>query len=250
MTFRPQRAIPCAEPYLGLPANGLDRFGELLPTPVPVPTDLGRVPVGPGTCDQGPTGRGMPSFGHAARLTPSPTGIGRGGEPQRMHEWSGILEARQVAEGGDHGHGHRALDTPQSLEGLDHGGQAPGLHLFVECECETPQTFRLCRDGLDIFLTDHGRRWGRTDDLAEPAQGGRAPVSSPRIADSMAEHEGLEPPLGRLQLPQGLFPRPVPGAERFIVDGGDVDRGRAPARMSRASGLAARRAVLTRSPAF
>ena len=41
----------------------------------------------------------------------------------------------------------------------------------------------------------------------------------------MSEHEGFEPQLRRLQIPQGLFSRPTQVADRFIVDGGDVDRG-------------------------
>jgi len=39
------------------------------------------------------------------------------------------------------------------------------------------------------------------------------------------QHEGCEPPLGRLQLPQGRFPRPTQVADGGIVDGGDGDRG-------------------------
>src|SRR5262245_5868804 len=55
----PEGARPCAEPPLGLPAEGLERGGELCQTPVPVPTDLGRLPLGPGPCAQGPPGRGL-----------------------------------------------------------------------------------------------------------------------------------------------------------------------------------------------
>jgi hypothetical protein len=93
-------------------------------------------------------------------------------------------------------------------------------------------------------------RWGRPDDRTAPAQVGQAPVSSPRLADSLAEHEGFEPPLRCLQRPQGIFPRPPQVADRCIVDGGDVAGVRSPERLSRASGLASRRSVLTRSPAF
>src|SRR5262245_51457623 len=134
---------------------------------------------------------GIASFGNAALLTTSPTGIFRGGEPQIIHELSGIIEACQVAQFGHRGHGDGELDTPQSLEGLDHGSQAPGVYLLVEFEFETAQTFRLFGDGLDVFLKDNLLRWGRTDDLAEPAQVGRAPVRSTRIADIMSEQEGF-----------------------------------------------------------
>src|SRR5438093_585059 len=118
--FGHQLAIAFAEPYLGLPADGLDRCGELLQTQLQVSTDCGRVPVGPSTFDQGMTRMSIPSFGNAALLTTSPTGIFRGRQPQIIHELSGIIEARQVAQFGHRGHCDGELDTPQSLEGLDH----------------------------------------------------------------------------------------------------------------------------------
>jgi hypothetical protein len=73
--FGHQLTIPFAKPYLGLPADGLDCCGELLQTQLQVPTDFGWVPVGPSPFDQGTTRMGIPSFGNAALLTPSPTGI-------------------------------------------------------------------------------------------------------------------------------------------------------------------------------
>ena len=68
-------AIPLTELDLGLPADGVDRAGELCPAPWPVSTDCGRIPVGAGPFDQGTTGRVRPGLGHAARLTPPPPGI-------------------------------------------------------------------------------------------------------------------------------------------------------------------------------
>ena len=71
----PPVAIPCAEPDLGLPANGLDRGGELCQPQWEMTTDCGRRPVGPGAFDQGTTGMGMRGLGNAPLLTPRPTGI-------------------------------------------------------------------------------------------------------------------------------------------------------------------------------
>ena len=108
------------------------------------------------------------------------------------------------------------------------GCEAPGLHLLVECVFQTPQTFSLFGDGLDVFLKDDLLRRGGTDHLAEPAQVGRAPVGPPCRADIVPQQEGFEPQLGRLQIPQGLFPRPTQVADGFIVDGGDIDGGEVP----------------------
>jgi len=54
-------AIAFAEPDLGLPTDGLDRGGELFQTQLEVPTDSGRILVGPGPFDQGTPGMGIAS---------------------------------------------------------------------------------------------------------------------------------------------------------------------------------------------
>ena len=125
----------------------------------------------------------MAGLGHAALLTPRPTGIFRRRQPQIIHQLSGVIEACQVAQFGHRGHRDRALDPPQGLEGLDDRREAPGFDLLVECEFETPQTFRLCSDGLDVCLKDDLLRRCGTDHLAEPAQVGGAPVGPPGRAD-------------------------------------------------------------------
>ena len=68
-------AIPCAEPDLCLPAAGLNRCGELLQAQLEVPTDFGRIPVGPRTFDEGTTRMRIARLGNAALLTTWPTGI-------------------------------------------------------------------------------------------------------------------------------------------------------------------------------
>jgi hypothetical protein len=154
--FDHQVAIPVAEPNLGLPADGLDRCGERCQAQLEMTPDCGRIPVGPGPFAQGTTGMGMASLGKTALLTPCPTGIFRGREPEIMHELSGGIEARQVAQFGHRDHRHRELDPAQGLEGLDHGS----VHLLGECECQTAQTGSLFSDGLAVFLTDNVLRGG------------------------------------------------------------------------------------------
>jgi hypothetical protein len=75
LAFGHALAIPFTEPALGLPADGVDRGGELFQTQLQVPTDLGRLPVCPGPFDQGTTRLGMAGLGHAALLPPPTTGI-------------------------------------------------------------------------------------------------------------------------------------------------------------------------------
>jgi hypothetical protein len=131
-------AIPFAEADLGLPAAGLDRWRELFQAPLQVPTDFGWISVCPRSFDSGTPGMRIAGFGHAALLTPRPPGRCRGCEPEIMHQLSRVLEACQVAQLRPGRHGPRALDPVQGLEGCDHGSEAPGFDLLVECECETP----------------------------------------------------------------------------------------------------------------
>ena len=76
---------------------------------------------------------------------------------------SGVIEARQVAQFRHRGHRHGELDAAQGLEGLDHGREAPGLHLLVEFLFQTLEAFGLFGDGLDVFLKDDllRRVWDR-----------------------------------------------------------------------------------------
>jgi hypothetical protein len=218
-------ARPLAEPDLGCPADRLERWGARCQAPLEMTTDRGGLARRPGACDQRTTRRRMPRLGHAARLTPRPPRICRGGEPEIMHEVSGVLDARQVAACRHRGHRDRELDAAQRLERCDHGRQAPGLHGRVACLLQTWPASRLCGDGLDVCLKDQLRRRGGTADRAEPAPVGGAPGGPPGRAASVSQPDGCEPPRGRLQIPPGIVPCPTAVAEGCIVDGGDVDRG-------------------------
>jgi hypothetical protein len=185
--------------------------------------DFGGIARGPGAFDQGTTGMRIAGLGKTALLTPGPTGIFRGREPESMHELAGGLEAREVAQFGHHGHCHRALDRAQGLQGLNGRRPAPGVHLLVERECETPQPCRLGRHGLDVFLKDDLLRQCGTHHLAAPSQVGGTPVGPPGRADIVPQSAGLETQRGRLQIPEGIFPCPTQVAARFIRDGRDRD---------------------------
>src|SRR5262249_14416019 len=105
-----QVAIAFTEAHLGLPADGLDRGGELCQAQLEMAADCGWIAIGPSTFDQGTTGMRIAGLGHTALLTPRPTGIFRGCEPEIMHELTGVREAREVTQFGHHGDCHRALD--------------------------------------------------------------------------------------------------------------------------------------------
>ena len=57
---------------------------------------------------------------------------------------------------------------------------------------------------------------GQTTSLSQRRWAG---LSWPPVMDIVPQHEGFEPQRGRLEIPEGLFPRPAQVADGFIVDG-------------------------------
>jgi hypothetical protein len=74
--------IACTQADLGLPPHGLDRRGELCEAKVEVPTDLGRVAVGPGPFHQSTTGMTLPGLRDAPRRRRSPLEYSEGVRPR------------------------------------------------------------------------------------------------------------------------------------------------------------------------
>jgi hypothetical protein len=73
--FGHQLAIAVAEPDLRFPTDGLEGWGELFQSQWEIPTDLGRIPVGPSAFAQGTPRLGIPGRGKAALLTTRPPRI-------------------------------------------------------------------------------------------------------------------------------------------------------------------------------
>jgi hypothetical protein len=86
-----------------------------------MPTDFCGVPIGPGTLAQRTTGMAMPGFCHSPLPAPWPTRGFRGGQAQRVHELSGIVEACEVPQFGHRGDRYGARHAAQGLERFDHG---------------------------------------------------------------------------------------------------------------------------------
>src|SRR5215813_6976495 len=82
-----------------------------------MPAHFRWVPIRPGAFNEGATGMAIPGFGNGTLAASLATGVFRGNEAQKFHEFSGGIEARQVSELGHGGYGHRELDAAQGLEG-------------------------------------------------------------------------------------------------------------------------------------
>ena len=116
-----QRALTLAEPPWGLPTAILDDFGVFFASSLAMPTDFGGVPRGPGPLDQRPTGMALPGLRHSPLPAPWPPRGCRGGQAQRGHAWSGVVEAGAVPPGGHRGDRDDARPAAPGLERCDHG---------------------------------------------------------------------------------------------------------------------------------
>jgi hypothetical protein len=89
----------------------------------------------------------------------APLEYSEGISPQEVHQWPGVLDACEVPECSHGGNGPSELDATQGLQGVDHRGHTPGLHVSLEVLCETLEAIGVCVDGSDLFLNDDWLRW-------------------------------------------------------------------------------------------
>jgi hypothetical protein len=72
-------SVALAQAYLRLPTAILDRLGYLLQASLQMPTDFGRVAIGPSAFDQGTAGMAVARLGEASLLAPLSRRVFRGG---------------------------------------------------------------------------------------------------------------------------------------------------------------------------
>ncbi len=216
------------EPHLGLPADVLDGFGVLFQSELEMPADFSRIAIRPSAFHQGAMSMGVASFGNRTLSASLASGVFRGNQTQEVHQFSGVIEAGEVAEFGHHGDSHGELHAVPGLVRVDHMAQATRCDPLLEFLFETLEAFGVFVDGTDVFLTDHLLSRGRTDDLREPPERGRATGGPARIAAIVAEPAGVAAKLGRLELAAGIFPGSGAVADRFVFNRGDSDGGESP----------------------
>ena len=154
LAARHELSIPFAQADLRLPTEVLDGFGPLFQPQLEMATDLRRIAVRPRPFNQGPAGMAMTGLGDAPLGAPWATGICRGRQAQITHQLFGVGHAREVSPFGDGRDGHGELYPPQSLEGLDHWGEAPGFDPLLECLFQTLEAFGVLGDRPHVLLED------------------------------------------------------------------------------------------------
>jgi len=152
----------------------------------------------------------------------------RGNQPQALHEWSGSIAARQGAECGHRGDGHKAWPPPQGRKGFDSWGDAPRVALFLECVLPTLKALPVVVDRAPVCLANDGVRRCGPEHFREPAEMGRLPGGPAGVAESMPQQKGCAPQWRCLAIADGLFPRPAEVADGFRLHRGAIHRGEGP----------------------
>jgi hypothetical protein len=169
---------------------------------------------------------GITRFGAGTLRALLRTRVLRGDEPQELHELSGIVEAGEVPECRDGGHGHDKLKATQGLGGFDHRTQAPAFDLLVEFLFNALKSLGVFAHGPDICLEDYVLGGCETNDLGKPSEMGWTPVGAARVADILPKQAGFAPKFRRLEVLHGIFTRPAEIAEGLVLHRRDLDRGK------------------------
>jgi hypothetical protein len=138
---RCQTAGACAPARVGFPTEILEGCGVLFASQLHVATDVRGLPIGPGAFNPHATGMGLARFGDGTLTTPLTRGVSRGHQAQELHQSSGIINAREVAECSGHRDRPGALDAASGRQGLAPRRHVPDVDLRVECSCKTRQAF-------------------------------------------------------------------------------------------------------------
>src|SRR3989304_5059484 len=77
--------------------------------------------------------------------------------------------------------------------------------LLVQLRLQPLQPLVLPGDGAHVLLEDDLLRGGRTHHFGQPAQVGGAPAGPAFVAEILAQQEGLQPVLGRFEIPHGVL---------------------------------------------
>jgi hypothetical protein len=191
-----EAAVSLATPELSLPAALLDGFGWGVQSPLEMAPAFRGIAVRPGAFPQRPAGMGVPGCGDGTLSASRTGGRCRGDQTQELHQFSRLVNAREVTERSDGRDGHDTRHATQGLEGLDHRAEAPGLDRLVECLCQALETCGVFGDRADLGLTDHLLSRCVADHFTQPPQVSWAPGRPARRANIVSEHKGFEPELG------------------------------------------------------
>jgi hypothetical protein len=109
-----ESSVALTAPDLGLPAEVMAAFGLVFESPLQLSGHLGGVALGPGACDQSPSGLGVAGVGDGPRPALLTGGICRGNQAQACHPFAWLIHTRAIANVGHHGDSPGAWHTAES----------------------------------------------------------------------------------------------------------------------------------------
>jgi hypothetical protein len=210
----PALSVALTQPALGLPAAVLDHLGWCCPSPVPMSTDGGRLPLGPGPCDQDASGMGVSGLGDGTLPALVTRGRGRGDQAQAFHPLAWGIATGASATCGHHGHGGGTLPPAPGLQGVDHRGQAPRWDRLWPVVLQTLAPFGVCVHRSDVCVQDEVL--------------GRGPLGPAPVTASLSTHAGRETALGGRESAAGVCTRPGEITAGLICHRGAIDTGQSP----------------------
>jgi hypothetical protein len=147
-------------------------------------------------------------------------------EAEEGADLAGDIEAGDIAELGDNGHGDGELDAAECLQSLNEGSAFPGSGAILEFGFDVGEMVGAFGYSADVFLENDLLGRGGQSDSRELVEMSGAPGRSAGVVDVVAQQKGFEAELGCLEIVHGVLASAGEIADGFIVDVGDVDGGK------------------------
>ena len=187
-----QGTVTFAEPVLHAPGEVFDFLalsrlpaGEFL-------ADFGGAPIVLGAFHHHPACVGVSAFGDGALPAFAAGGVFAGDEAEVGHQFAGMLEATQVTEFADNGHGRDLLEAFAGHESEDDGFPLPFLEDLFHPFLNTCGALHAVVDGLNVFFKNKALGGIGHGELAQVAHMGIGPLCFLGIGDSSPQEKGVE----------------------------------------------------------
>jgi len=188
-------------------------------------------------------------LGDPARASPGPRGAFTGNQAEETHQLPRCVEADYVAELSQDGDDTQDMDTPETDQGVHQRSQGPGLGSRADLILKIGHPPGGLVGGIDILLKDDLPHRIVERLISQPARVGLCPTALARIDVGEPEEKRAQALAGLCLEDLPVLPGPGQIAHGFLFRSGTQTGVSDPDRCSRASIIASRRSVFTRSVA-
>ena len=152
------------------------------------------------TFNEHPSGVAVATFGDRTLLSFGSATLFAGDESEEAHELAWMLEAAEVSEFADDGHGSDFLETFAGHECIDGGFPFPGFqdgfHVFFEAFDPVDAAV----DGLEVFFEDDLVSLIGKCEFTEITHVCRCPFGFARVVEAVSKEEGVEALFGTSEI--------------------------------------------------